>query len=119
MLNNIFLLIAPIFIVVEIWGLMNRKLIYGKLTLEKIETVNPKILMTYYSFKIFYLFWMIFGLFYWSWIYCLSLILIGFSKNFILLTKKNLLINLYDLFNCSISCVILIIIFLQAISQLL
>lgn len=119
MLNNIILLFAPIFLFVEIWGLMNRSLLYGRLTPEKIDSVNPNLLLTFYSLRVTYLLWMIFGLFGWAWIQILSLILIGFSKNFILMTGKNLWINLYDLFNCFVSSIILIIILLQAISRLL
>ena len=119
MLNNIILLFAPIFLFVEIWGLMNRSLLYGRLTPEKIDSVNPNLLLTFYILRVIYLLWMIFGLFGWAWIQILSLILIGFYKNFILMTGKNLWINVYDLFNCFVSSIILIIILLQAISRLL
>ena len=119
MLNNILLLFAPLFLFVEIWGLFNRNSIYGKLTLEKIDSVNPNLLLAFYSLRVFYWVWMIFGLFSWAWIHVLSLMLIGFSKNFILMTGRNLWINLYDLFNCFASSIILVVILIQAISRLL
>jgi hypothetical protein len=119
MLLNLFYLISPIFIFVELYQIFNRDQIWGRLSPENLEKYNPKVLLLFYITKSLYITWIFSGLFLPMWFYSSILITLGFLKYPILLIGKNLLINIYDLINCFISSIILIIIFMKVISQLL
>lgn len=117
LLTNIFYSLSVLFIVVEIYQLINREQLFSKLKFDNIEKINPLSNIIFYTSKILYLFWIFLGLFSSLKLYFLILVITGLFKYFVLLTKKNILINLYDLFNCLFSVTILSIILILRFFQ--
>lgn len=116
-ITNFFYLLSPLFIWVEIFGFLNRDRVYKRMDFETFEKSNLRLYFYFYFSKVFYLIWMLIGLFTIQSNYFIILILLGLFKFFILYTRKNILINLYDFLNPLISIIILIMIFIQVFFQ--
>ena len=113
---NFFYFFSLLFIGVEIYQLVNRDKIFSKLKISDIEKPVPYII--FYIFKLTYLIWIPSGLFLSSNLGMTSLqgcflmiILLGIFKYIVVLTKKNIIINLYDLINTILSIFFLMVIF--------
>ena len=111
--HSVFYCISLLFIMVEIYQLVNRDKIFSKLKISDIEKPVPYII--FYIFKLTYLIWIPIGLFLSSNLELracfLMLILLGILKYIVVLTKKNIIINLYDLINTILSIFFLMVIF--------
>jgi len=116
LLYSIFYGLSLLFIGVEIYQLVNRDKIFVKFN-SNLTLHSPISNLFFYLFKIFYLIWLPIGLFSHLWIFFFGIVLLGLFKYVVLLTKKNIAINLYDVLNTIISVFLLIIIFLQGLFQ--
>lgn len=114
LLSNIFYILSIPFIGVEIYQIVNRNRVFRKFD-ANLESDSLFSYFTFYLFKIIYLIWIPIGLFTHFWPYFLILISLGLFKWLVVFTKKNILINLYDITNCIISVLTLLIIFFQAL----
>ena len=114
---NLFYLLAPLFIWVEFFGFFNRKKVYKRLDLNDFDKSSLRLYLFFLFSKLFYLIWMPLGLFTDFWVYFLVLLSLGFFKFLVLLTKNNIIINLYDFLNPLFSSIILIFILFQVIFQ--
>lgn len=112
-LTKIFYLLSFLFIYVEVFQLVNRKAIYGKLDFDTFETKDPIYYLVFYVARLIYIPWMYIGLFSFCNYFFIGLLALGLGKFLILRTKNNFSINLYDLINMVLSCILLVIIFLQ------
>lgn len=115
LLTSFFYSISVIFIITEIYQLINRDKLFSRIEFDDINEYNTKKSIIFYISKLIYLIWLPIGLFSSFWIYFLLIIILGLCKYSVLYTKKNVLINLYDLFNTILSVFLLSIIFLQAL----
>jgi len=116
LLYSIFYGLSLLFIGVEIYQLVNRDKIFVKFN-PNLTLHSPISNLFFYLFKIFYLIWLPIGLFSHLWIFFFGIVSLGLFKYVVLLTKKNIAINLYDVLNTIISVFLLIIIFLQGLFQ--
>jgi hypothetical protein len=114
---SLFYLLILLFIWVEIFGFINRDKVYRRFNFEEIESYNPKLYLFFYISKIFYLIFILVGLFTNYFIYSIILFSLGFFRYFVIKTKKNILINLYDFLNPFISSITLITILFQELFQ--
>lgn len=114
---NIFYLLSILFIWVEIFGFLNRGKVTRKLNIQEIETSRVGLYLLFFFSKMIYLIWIPLGFFGEFWIYHSILFGLGIFRFVILLTRKNIIINLYDFLNPFISCIILIIILFQVLFQ--
>lgn len=114
---SIFYFSILIFIWVEIFGFVNRDKVYQRLNLQLPEDYNPKLYLFFYIFKLLYLVSITIGFFTKFYIFSTILFSLGFFRYFIVKTKNNILINLYDFLNPFISVIILIIILFQELFQ--
>jgi hypothetical protein len=119
MLNELFYLVAPLFLYVEFFQTFWRKDIYTRLKPEIFESLNPRVLLSFYVLKIFYTIWVIIGIFSVNFIPFLILGGLGIVKSLVVSFKNNFLINIYDLIAFLVASITLIFIFVQAISRLL
>jgi hypothetical protein len=103
-LDSIFYLSSLPFIWVEIFQLINRFKV-SSIT-EQLQT--PKKWIAFYLLKLFYLLWIVIGLFTENYKNFIIIIVLSLLRFFILKINKNFYINLYDL----ISSIIRIILFL-------
>lgn len=116
LLSNIFYILSIPFIGVEIYQMINRNNVFRKFDQNQ-ESESLFHYFTFYLFKVIYLIWIPIGLFTHFWPYFLILISLGLFKFLVLLIKRNILINLYDIINVILSILILLIIFFQALFQ--
>jgi hypothetical protein len=116
LLSDIFYILCPIFIGVEVYQLLNKNKVYTKFNpnLDIKDTIPHFI---FYLLKLLYLFWIPIGLFSHLRIYFLFLILLSLFKYVVVFTKKNIIINLYDVINTLISSFLLIVILIQGLFQ--
>ena len=114
---NFFYFFIPLFIWVEYYGFLNRNKVYRRLDSMDFENSSPGIYLFFLFSKLFYYIWIPLGLLTSFWIYFLVIFGLGVFKFVALLTKNNLVVNLYDFFNAFISCVLLIIILFQVLFQ--
>ena len=114
LLYSIFYGLSLLFIGVEIYQLVNRDKIFVKFN-PNLTLHSPITNLFFYLFKILYLIWLPIGLFSHLWIFFFGIVLLGLFKYVVLLTKKNIAINLYDVLNTIISVFLHIIIFLQGL----
>lgn len=114
---NIFYLLTILFIWVEIFGFTNRGKVTTKLNIQEIENSKVGLYLLFFFSKLIYLVWIPLGFFGDFWIYHLILFCLGVFRFIILQTRKNIIINLYDFLNPFISCIILLIILIQALFQ--
>lgn len=114
---NIFYILAILFIWVEVFGFFNRGKVTTKLNIQEIENSRVGLYLFFFLSKLIYLIWIPLGLFGDLWICHLILFFLGIFRFVILLTHRNIIINLYDFLNPFISCIILIIILIQVFFQ--
>lgn len=114
---NISYLLTLVFIWVEIYGFLNRNQVAVKLKVEEIENSRVKIYLFFFFSKLIYLIWIPLGLFGDFWIHHSILLSLGLFRFVVVLTRKNIIINLYDFLNPFLSCIILIIILIQGLFQ--
>ena len=105
---SLFYLIILLFIWVEIFGFINRGRVYRRLNFEEIEKFNIKLYLFFYLSKLTYLISIIIGFFTCYYIYSVILFSLGFFRYFVIKTKNNILINLYDFLNPFLSSITLI-----------
>lgn len=117
LLSIAFYSLAPLFIFVELFQLIERDEIYSKLKVDHFQTREPFIYIAFYILRLAYIPWIFIGLFSKFWLLFCILILIGNLKYYILFTGKLKLINIYDIMNCLISVFILGFIYYQVIFQ--
>ena len=115
LLSKIFFSFSIIFIFVEFFQMFKRKELYQKLSDVELNDTLP--FFVFYLLRLLYLPWMYIGLFSGVWYLFLSLISLGAIKFSILYLKKDFILNLFDLIDLTLSCWILIFIFLQVFSQ--
>jgi len=113
---DIFHSFSIFFIIVEIFQLIKRDEIYRKSKKENLNLNDTSFYFIFYIFKLLYLPWMVVGLFSSLSPLYLGLISLGLFKYLVLLTKKDFIINLYDLLNALVSCILLSFICYQALS---
>ena len=114
---SLFYLLILFFIWVEIFGFINRGKVYTRLNFQEIENYNPKLYLFFYTSKIIYLIFIGIGFFTNYYIYSIILFSLGFFRYFVIKTKKNILINLYDFLNPFISSITLITILFRELFQ--
>lgn len=101
--DSIFYLLSLLFIWVEIFQIKNR------FTMNNLglQSLNPKLWIFFYFSKVIYFIWVILGLFTENYHLFSIFILLYLLRYFILMTKKNFYLNLFDLLSFVISVLIL------------
>jgi hypothetical protein len=101
---NFFILLSILFIGVEFYQLFNREKIY-----RKYENINKSYIL-FYIFKLLYIIWVFIGFFTANYILYLGIFSLSIFKFLVLYTKKDLLINLYDIIGAVLRVLLLIMI---------
>lgn len=115
LITKVFYLLAPLFIYVEIFGLVNQKKIYKPIG--DLEIKTPFKFVIFYICKLIYLPWLIFGLFSTKWILFLIPILMTFLTFPILKSGRNFVINSWGIIYVILNVLILSIITYQGVVQ--
>ena len=102
-MKTVFYLLSILFIWVEIFQIRNRI----RLQLIEVQRIDPLKWILFYLSKIFYYFWIFFGLFTSNYLMFIILSVLGILKSPVLKTQKDFYINLYDLLSCIISVILL------------
>lgn len=116
-ITSFFYLLSTLFIWVEIFGFLNRDKVFKRIDFERIDKLNLRLYLFFYLSKLFYIVWMFSGLFTNFYFYFISLIFIGFFRNFVVLTNSRVVVNSYDFLNPFVSSIILLFILFQGLFQ--